>query len=385
VRRATQQRIDGLYCLLAEQVLPHERLLWRGGPDPKGSGAARVNLYRYGSILSVASFRVMGLSAGLAALVFFSMRGSGPPTDETTASAVVAAFFTFYLALLACLVAYWIVQMARAGDIPWPLWRWRPIRNLLRFPRTIGGQDDTVPLIEPPAAPTRSNQVIYGLTDQRVIVLVDGQLRSVRSYWLHEITGVRCIDARDGWGDLALVVEESTLDFEEAESTCTTVWEEVRLWGIERASCVAQALDCLIARQPLHAAIAALAYGSAAAQEPGGHGRGDGLPRGALPKARMWQVTFWRGSSEAQLEPLPWWAGGKLPAKRHRRGAAAGVCCAHARPVWRPVAPAGRDARPRRAEHSGGGSDGAILTSHHRAASPWSNGTCKHAQNAKGG
>jgi hypothetical protein len=303
VRRSTKLRIDGLSCLLAEQVLPHERLLWRGCPDPHGSAAARVYLYRYGGILTVARWRVMSLGAVLATLVFFNMRDSLPPTDVTTTSAGVAAFFTFYLTILACEVAYWVVQMARAGDICWPAWRWWPGRGLLRLPVPLGWQATTNPLIEPPAAAIRTNRVIYGLTDQRVIVLVDGRRRSIRSYWLHEITDVRCIDARDGWGDLALVVEEGAPDFEEDEPPYSSEWEEVRLWGIARAGCVADALRCLIARQPLRAAIAALSYGGASVEEPRGPGRGDGLPRGALPRARMWQATLWHGSSETQLAP----------------------------------------------------------------------------------
>ena len=303
VRRSTKLRIDGLSYLLAEQVLPHERLLWRGCPDPLGSAAARVNLYRYGGILTVARWRVMSLGAVLAALAFFSTRGSGPPTDDTTTSAGIAAFFTFCLTILACAATYWAVQMVRAGDMRWPTWRWRAVGRLLRLPVPRWWRDNTDPLIEPPAAAIVTHRVIYGLTDQRVIVLVDGPRRSVRSYWLHEITDVRCIDAPDGWGDLALVVEEGALDSEEDEPVCASEWEEIRLWGIERAGCVAEALRCLIARQPLQAAIAALSYGIASAEELGGHGWGDGLLRATLPKARMWQATFWHGSASAQLVP----------------------------------------------------------------------------------
>lgn len=302
--RATRMRIDGLYCLLAEQVSPGERLLWRACPAPQLSSASHIDRYRYGSILRVAPWRVLGVSAELAALVFFNSRGRGTPTDETNISAGINAFFTFYAALFACVIGYRIVQLSRAGHISWAIWRWPAFRRSLHLPSIDNAQREGTPLVEPPAGPTFKDPVVCGLNDQRVIILIDGKLRRVHSYWIDDLQDARSIDACNGWGDLALVMKEQTGDSDPNCPACGLEYEETRLCGIPQVDRVAQALHCLIAGQHLDSALAALTLEPATSTATGNQTwQGERPTQGLVPKAHMWEATLWYGSSETQLEP----------------------------------------------------------------------------------
>jgi hypothetical protein len=306
ISRATRMRMNGLYCLLAEQVSPQEHLLWRACPDLDCCSAARVDLYRFAPLRRVAPWRTLGASALVAVLVFFNARGGGPPTDETTINAGLAAFFAFYGTLFACMLWYRIVQLSRAGQLPWCVWCWPTVWQFLRLPDPDDTRRPGAPLVEPSATPTHRDPVVYGLTDQRVLVLVDGTRKRVHSYWLHAIKGVKCADAADGWGDLTLLVEveETTSDSDRSEPDCVMAFEEIRLYGIGRASNVAQALRCLITQQPLSSAIAALTSEPGSPSVPGEHlWQGEGPAHATVAPARRWQATLWHGGSETHLAP----------------------------------------------------------------------------------
>lgn len=292
-RRMTRKRIEGLSCLLAEQVSPQERLLWRSCPDPKRSSAARARsllVWKTPSLIALGSL-IVGVI--LAVLSFFSSTAQGIAVD----SALSSSAFWFLAVLVAGLLVYAAPGILHAASVTRPLW-WcllmaSPFGPLARHAARRGETS----LVEPPLVPPLRGGEIYGLTDRRVIILEVGKRRLVHSLWLHEITGVQCVDAGDGWGDLILVAASSGLGAGTPGTGSTAQREATRMFGIERACHVEQALRCLLAHKPLEAALDALTEHANTLHAAGAQ------PRTAYSiRAQQWQTLLWCGPTPKELE-----------------------------------------------------------------------------------
>jgi hypothetical protein len=248
------------------------------------------------------------VSAVGAALSFFNALGGASPTDDRLAAALGEAISAFVGVLFVGLVAYCAALWIVTWRIPLFVLHWWPAgRRFTRLSVFPMMQNTPTHLVEPPPVPAFDGCEVYGLTDQRVIILSAGKHRVLHSCRLNELEDVRCIDAGDGWGDLVLVTARPvpvlpivpTLPASEIER------EEIRLWGIERVGHVEQAIRCLLAHHPLQAAVVALSFQPGSQQVEGEHVRlVVGLQAAPAQSARKWQATLWRGPSPDQLAPL---------------------------------------------------------------------------------
>jgi hypothetical protein len=298
-RRVNQKRTLALHCLLAEQVSSQERLLWRGCPHCRRSGAARVRSLLASKapyVIAVGSLVVGGI---LAVSAFFSSTARSISVDTALGSSVTW-FVTTLVAGLLLYVAHDILPAARSIR---PLW-WRLLMaspfGLLAHRGMPGGGTT---LVEPPPVPPFRGGEIYGLTDRRVIILEAGKRRSIRSLWLQDIEGVRCVNAGDGWGDLILETASSGTTIEVPGPGGSVQGAATRLFGIERAGHVEEALRCLLAHKPLRAAIEALTCQSDTPRAEGERWRGaDLLPSACSSRAQQWQALLWYGPTPKELE-----------------------------------------------------------------------------------
>jgi hypothetical protein len=282
-----QKQTLALNCLLAEQVSSQERLLWRMCPDPGHSSAARARslLTRSASYyIALGSLIIVGLF--IAGAVFSSV-----PQDSSGDQA--ASLFGVLILLCAGLLMYLYFKR--------PRWLHHLKANPFGSSASFAVPQGRTALVEPPPVPILRGRQIYGLTDQRVIILEVGKHRSVRSLWLHDLEEVQCMDAGDGWGDLVLLGALSSVPTRSSWPDISMQRPVTRLWGIERVRHVEEALRCLLTHKPLKAAMDALTFQADIPNAVRMQG-GDVLSAASRIRAQQWQALLWCGPTVKELK-----------------------------------------------------------------------------------
>ena len=269
-----KKRVLALDSLLAEQISSQERLLWRSCPDPSHSSAVRArtllaHTLPSGNMLALTPARrktvtrLLMIIGGTLPMLLFLVSFQDPSLgDASVVFAVTVGLTEFLIGVL--LLSLRFTAQREQGNIP--------------------------PLLEPPPVPSFTGSEIYGLTDQRLLLLRVGKQRTVRSFWLRDLQEVMCIDAGDGWGDLLLFRATSQHVNENLVPDPFLHEDVTRLFGLEQVRRVESAIRCLLSHKPLAAAALSL--------QP---------DRATVPmasRAQQWQARMWCGPTPKDLSEV---------------------------------------------------------------------------------
>ena len=280
-----QDKSIGLKCLLAEQMNLHEQLLWSSCPSAQHSSAVKA----YSVMKKNKAFAIALSSLSVSCICLSLISASATPQSPSAfpASLLFGVIAAFCFGLLMC-----------SGIQP-PLWLYEVRANIPLLASLWPISAEKTSFIVPPD-PIRLDRCVYGLTSLRVIVVDIGKYPAVRSLWLQEIEHVQCIDSGNGWGDLLLI--EGTKRHQSlvrANSSSASKQSTFRLWGIHRIHDIEKALLCLLAHQPVQAAIQALSSQTNAL--PLLEEVNNTLVSQASTSEKYWQATVWSGQTLKDL------------------------------------------------------------------------------------